>query len=94
MKARFPFVAIFAASLFSAAPIANSVTPKATSGEINAQTLTLTTACGSTVKNNCRGKCYYEYEKFICGKRTPKPGQVTPHQKIYRECVRSCPAIK
>jgi len=93
MKARFPF-AVFAAFLFLAAPIANSVTPKASSEETTAQSLTLKTACGSTVKNNCRGKCYLEYEKYICGNPGPKPGQVGKHKKELQECYQSCPASK
>jgi len=90
MKATFSFVAVFAAFLFLAAPIANSVTPKAKSGEANAQNATLTTKCGSTVKNTCRGKCYYTYENYICG--NPKPGQVAKHKKELQACYQSCKA--
>ncbi len=92
MKARFPFVAVFAAFLFLAAPIANSVTPKSDSEQTNAQSSTLKTACGSTVKNTCRGKCYLEYENYICN--NPKPGQVAKHKKELKQCYQSCKASK
>jgi hypothetical protein len=85
MKARFPFVAVFTAFLFLAAPIANSE-------EANGKNSNLTTACGSKEKNTCRGKCYYEYEQFICG--NPKPGQVGKHKKELKECYQSCKASK
>ena len=92
MKARFPFVAVFAASLFLAAPIAHSATANGTHQKTPCPTLTLTTACGSTVKDNCRGRCYFEYEKFICG--NPKPGQVRQHKKELKQCNQSCKPSK
>ena len=92
MKEKFPFVAVFAASLFLAAPIAHSDTAQGTHQQTPCSTLTLTTACGSTVKDNCRGRCYFEYEKFICG--NPKPGQVSQHKKELKECNQSCKPSK
>jgi hypothetical protein len=96
MKARFPFVAVFAAFLFLAAPIANSAEANTKSPTPTTpptlSTTTLKTACGSTVKNNCRGKCYVTYEKYICG--NPKPGGVAPHRKELQECYQSCAAGK
>jgi hypothetical protein len=85
MKPPFSIVAVFAAFLFVAAPVANSV-------EANGNSSTGTTACGSTEKNTCRGKCYYQYEQFICG--NPKPGEVAKHKKELKECYQSCKASK
>jgi|ERR1035438_5487598 hypothetical protein len=92
MKARFPFVAVFAAFLFLAAPIENSAeaNTKNVTPSTPPTTATLTTACGSTVKNNCHGKCYFQYEKYICGPSV-KPGGVGVHKKELQECNKSCP---
>jgi hypothetical protein len=94
MKARFPFVAVFAAFLFLAAPIANfaEADTKTPTPSTPSTLTTLKTACGSTVKNNCRGICYVQYEKYICG--NPKPGGVKPHRKELQECYQSCAAGK
>jgi hypothetical protein len=94
MNARFPFVAVFAASLFLAAPIANSATVNGSTQKAVPVVASLTTACGSTVKNTCRGRCYLQYENFICGNPGPKPGQVGKHKKELKECNQSCAASK
>jgi hypothetical protein len=94
MKVKIPFVAVFAASLFLAAPIANSAAVNGSTQKAVPVVASLTTACGSTVKNTCRGRCYLQYENFICGNPGPKPGQVGKHKKELKECNQSCAASK
>lgn len=77
MKPGFKRVAVFTALAVLAIPIANSGTG------------TLTTACGSTVKDNCFGKCMVTYEKYICGPSV-KPGEVAKHKKELHECQQAC----
>jgi hypothetical protein len=94
MKVKIPFVAVFAASLFLAAAIANSAAVNGSTQKAVPVVASLTTACGSTVKNTCRGRCYLQYENFICGNPGPKPGQVGKHKKELKECNQSCAASK
>jgi hypothetical protein len=94
MKARFSFVVVFAAFLFLATPIANSATVNGSTQKAVPVIASLTTACGSTVKNTCRGRCYLQYENFICGNPGPKPGQVGKHKKELKQCYQGCPAGK
>jgi hypothetical protein len=86
MKAIVPFAAALAAFLCVAASAA------ANSAEANVKGANPISACGSPEKNTCRGKCYYQYEQFICG--DPKPGQIGKHKKELKECYQSCKAAK
>jgi len=70
------------------AAIALLAMPIAESSDCSGTGPTLKTACGSTIKNNCRGKCYCTYEAYTCG--NPKPGGIAQHKKELNQCYAAC----
>ena len=73
--------AVFAAIVLLATPTVNA-------SDCNGTGPKLTTACGSTLKNNCHNKCYCTYEEYVC--KNPTPGGLSKHKKELHQCQETC----
>ncbi len=74
------------------AAIALLATPSVNASGCNGTGPKLTTACGSTLKNNCHNKCYCTYEDYICS--NPKPGETEKHKKELNQCYQTCKIVQ